>query len=668
MTSISQLAIHHVSSRLIRGLLLALLCVGCSSPPLSVKRATPDATRISLAQNAVSTGELSMATRIALRLHGLTSLHEQDELAAITMLHERVAAGQGGSDEYYALAELSFHYARKLEHDAYWQAKQRDDLRFRGAVRKPPRYTSVDWAIVDQARIHHRAAVLYAFTFLFSSDPEGAIARIDPRSRIAADLYNRSLAAAFTNQFGYLELRGSTYPLPFGELLVEFDETERIWGNRLMMDFLPTDSFEVRGLKNRYRRPGLGTPLAARTVPIDQDDPAGYLVAERAVVSATAVLTLRDMREQLRSDRVTTRLTITPGGDPEPIVIDAVTLPLESQPSAALAASLQESDVWRGKFGTFFGRAVRLNDDNRLFGWEPRLKEQIPVVFIHGTTSTPAVWGNMVNDLQNDPLIRGRYQFLFYAYESGNPILYSSMLLRRALTKAVAALDPTRGDECLRDMVLVGHSQGGLLAKALSIDAGTRFWDNAFDIPIEETHFSPATKSMLKEAAFIEPAAYVNRVIFISTPQRGSFLASSDIVRRLAQWFIRLPGDLTAVAADISGLNDDPNLEYSRLRITTSVDNMSPRNQLIKTLSSIPVDPNIHAHSIISVKGEGPYEDGDDGVVKYRSAHIDEAESEYVVRDSHSTQANPHTVEEVRRILRLHIEQTQCAAVGAPVN
>ncbi len=54
------------------------------------------------------------------------------------------------------------------------------------------------------------------------------------------------------------------------------------------------------------------------------------------------------------------------------------------------------------------------------------------------------------------------------------------------------------------------------------------------------------------------------------------------------------------------------------------------------------------------MKGEGPPEDGNDGVVAYRSAHIDEAVSELVVRSSHSCQGNPETIEEIRRILLEH--------------
>jgi hypothetical protein len=86
----------------------------------------------------------------------------------------------------------------------------------------------------------------------------------------------------------------------------------------------------------------------------------------------------------------------------------------------------------------------------------------------------------------------------------------------------------------------------------------------------------------------------------------------------------------------------------------TAVDNMSPGHRAIRTLASIPVAPTTKAHSIIAVTGDGPVEQGDDGVVAYRSAHLDEAVSQVVVRWSHSVQGHPQAIEEIRRILLEH--------------
>ena len=57
-------------------------------------------------------------------------------------------------------------------------------------------------------------------------------------------------------------------------------------------------------------------------------------------------------------------------------------------------------------------------------------------------------------------------------------------------------------------------------------------------------------------------------------------------------------------------------------------------------------------NSIVAVQGDGPLTGLGDGVVRYDSAHLEGVESEKVVRSSHSTQGEPATIEEVRRILR----------------
>jgi hypothetical protein len=89
-------------------------------------------------------------------------------------------------------------------------------------------------------------------------------------------------------------------------------------------------------------------------------------------------------------------------------------------------------------------------------------------------------------------------------------------------------------------------------------------------------------------------------------------------------------------------------------RPPTAVENMNASNPGLLILSSIPVPSHIPAHSIICVRGDGPKEKGDDGVVSYQSAHIDEAVSELVVRWDHSCQGQPQVIEEIRRILLLH--------------
>ena len=71
------------------------------------------------------------------------------------------------------------------------------------------------------------------------------------------------------------------------------------------------------------------------------------------------------------------------------------------------------------------------------------------------------------------------------------------------------------------------------------------------------------------------------------------------------------------------------------------------------------------ANSIIAVKGKGDFHEGNDGVVAYKSAHVDYVESELVVRGSHTCLNLPSTIEEVKRILHEHLNR-QATGIDKP--
>src|SRR5258705_9621936 len=75
-----------------------------------------------------------------------------------------------------------------------------------------------------------------------------------------------------------------------------------------------------------------------------------------------------------------------------------------------------------------------------------------------------------------DPQIKKGFQIWFYQYTSGNPIPYSAGTLRDALKDTVSTLDPEGKDPALRQMVVVGHSQGGLLTRMTVVQGGEQFW------------------------------------------------------------------------------------------------------------------------------------------------------------------------------------------------
>mgnify|MGYP000136983202 CR=1 FL=1 len=443
---------------------------------------------------------------------------------------------------------------------------------------------------------------------------------------------------------------------------MSFDESSLIWGRRRLTQFVPAAELQVVGFENRYRQPGIGAPLAAATEPLDPEHPSHDFVGPNVRVPVTMLLRIPDPRSQILGEQLTGALQVLASTESQATDIDGRLVPLEQEPTAAIALALTTAQPWKKDLAMFLGRLVARDAGLTFGGIQPHRRGRIPVVFIHGTASNFSVWANMLNDLRSDPILAKRFDFWFFGYDSGQPILYSGMLLRRAIKEAAAAFQADGPDPCVRQMILIGHSQGGLLVKLTAIESGDRFWRNASDKPFAEVEFSDKTRALLGEAMFVSPLPEVGRVVFIATPQRGSYLAGPGFVRNLAQRLILLPTNLARVSLDLIS-QDAVGSQVALKRIPTSIDNMWPGHPFIKVISDIPVDPDIAAHSIIGVVGDDPVEEGGDGVVKYTSAHIEGVESELVVPYPHSMQSKPEVVAEVQRILHHHLQVSDCADV-----
>lgn len=437
-------------------------------------------------------------------------------------------------------------------------------------------------------------------------------------------------------------------------MTIKFDRAQLQWQGRGMIGFTPVAEYRVVGLHAYYREPGLGAPLAASLAPLPGETRNDLLLPE-LTIGVTAILRPPGSRTGLAWPPLEGTLEVHIPEMTGTVDVAGQAVPLESEPTAVFAYSLADSPVWGQEYTRFFQAISFGSDQSQLYASVPHRHGRIPVVFVHGTASSFGRWAEMYNRLASDPRLRARYEFWFFSYDSGSPVTWSAMLLRESLQRAVRTLDPTGSDPGMQQMVVIGHSQGGLLTKMTVIDSGTRFWDKDFSRPLESLDLSPETRDLLQRSLFVKPLPFVKRVMFLATPHHGSELSAG----RIARWvigFIKSPLALAGVMADLARNRDALilNRADAKPRIPTSIDQMNPHNRFLRTLASIPLVPGVAANSIIAVQGDGPVEDGSDGVVAYRSAHIDGVESEAVVRSPHSLQDNPETVEEVRRVLLLH--------------
>ena len=593
---------------------ILLLASACATP-ISVTQVDPIAVHRELTRNVLSAGEPSSFSQIMLNRAGLLEQFGRDPEAVLWTLHTEVAAGRRGINQVFALAELSFLHAERTKQRSY-----------------------------------HLAAAIYAYAFLFPPAGTPAPEPHDPRFRNACDLYNRALTAALQSKDGSrVEPAVGVFPLPFGEIDIAFDHAQVLWLDRILVDFVPIANLEVVGLRNRYRRAGLGAPVAASTVA--GATRSALEIPPRVKVPATFLLRLEDPWEQLRARRLQGTLELYVTSDTETVEIGERKISLESEPTATLAYMLAGSEAWDFELAGFLsGELLRRRTATQLGALDPYRPGRIPIVFVHGTASSPARWAEMFNELQNDPGIRQRYQFWFFTYETGNPVLYSAMRLRDALDTAVTTLDPGGRDPALRDMVLIGHSQGGLLVKLMVVDLEQEIRAE-LRTRLENPGLPEDTRELMRKLTAVQPLPFVRRVIFLATPHKGSYVAGNWLAHQVSR-FVRLPGRVLRATEDV--LMQDPELEVRFRGRLSSVYAMTPGSPLIRTLAPAPLAPGVTGHSIVAVQGDGPFQQDTDGVLTYSSAHLEGMESELVVTSGHSVQQNPEAIEEVRRILREH--------------
>jgi pimeloyl-ACP methyl ester carboxylesterase len=606
--------------RLLAVTMLLVLAAGCTAA-VRVHRADIREVHRDLTRSVLTTGEISEHSHNLLHRWGKLTAYEKDPDGTLEFLHQAVVEGREGPDGVFALAELSFHHAE------------------RGHKGPTERWRRVS---------HYLASAIYAYAFLFPEQVDDVPNRFDPRVRIAADLYNRGVTLGLPSRDDKeVVIAAGTAPLPFGSIDLAFDEADLRWGDRKLDHFVAAAELEVDGLSERYRRAGLGVPLAAGTEALDPEHEPEDFLDPKTRVPMTAILRIVEPRKQLGAKKLRGTLELYDALATETVTINDRVVPLEVEPTAALAYMLAEQKFWDLELKSLLGTTVLGKEPMRLTASQPYRRGRIPVVLVHGTGSSPGRWGDMVNDLMIDPDIREHFQFWFYTYDSGNPILYSAGGLRDLLTQTVAKLDPSGTDPALHDMVVIGHSQGGLITKLMAVDSGDKLW--GFRTRLDDMLISTKTRELLRRLAFVKPLPFVKRVVFIATPHAGSYVAGNWLAHQFAR-LISMPSKILDAGAEIAKGNPD----FANWRVPSAVDNMTPNHPFVRALGPMPIAPGIASHSIVAVHGDPPYDALGDGVVMYSSAHRTDCDSEIVVKSPHSCQSNPTTIAEVRRILLLH--------------
>ncbi len=282
---------------------------------------------------------------------------------------------------------------------------------------------------------------------------------------------------------------------------------------------------------------------------------------------------------------------------------------------------------------------------------EPYQPGKIPIVFVHGLLSDRLTWIDLINDLRTSPWFARHYQIWLYQYSTGDPFIISAAEMRHALQRTVAELDPQGSDRALAEMVLVGHSMGGLVSKLLITHSGDHLWNSIANRPIDELKLDPDARPRLDAIFFFEPLPFVKRAVFIGSPHQGSSVATSW-VGKLGSKLVRTQSDRIKRTKTI--LHDNPDVfEGLEKHFPTSVDLLRPDNPILMATYQLPVNPEVRLHTIIGTGHKLRDGSDGDGVVPVESARLPGVDSELRIECSHTALPDdPKTTMELKRLLR----------------
>jgi triacylglycerol esterase/lipase EstA (alpha/beta hydrolase family) len=261
------------------------------------------------------------------------------------------------------------------------------------------------------------------------------------------------------------------------------------------------------------------------------------------------------------------------------------------------------------------------------------------------------------NDLMGDPEIRERYQVWHYLYPTNLPIIENARTFRMKLDELHDYLT-SNGNHKVPNMVVISHSMGGILTRTAVVQNSDTFRQYIFDNPDKLKELPEEVQKELDSYVNFSRKPYISRVIFVAVPHRGSDIADNWI-GSIGRWLMSLPAKVvdrtTSLAKGVRNLIKPSLRSEFDNEDRSSIRGLSRKNPTLIGLSQTPIDPAVPFHSIIGDQGKGNGVESSDGVVTYDSSHVDGAQSELIVPADHSAHSHPKAIQEIRRILRLHL-------------
>jgi len=599
----------------------------------------------------LSTGKLSALSQESLSVIGLT---ESDCSKDLPTCRQTVASNDGLQSEQRlsTLAELWMQQALALTP----KAKGNEPIEL------PPAALN---AWLETAR--------YSYLYLFFSGRSPAERALEDRLTQVRDYYNYATEQAASVVFQRtraraLEGEDINRPVQVDDWTIraEFDEL-KLQG--VPKQLVAASSVSFAGLRSSYRRDGFGAelvammeaPALAQAVEVEEREQDLPVYSEMPAINVTAVLNFSgNTLEEILASRDVQLQAFSP--DQSSIQIRGQEVPLAANFTAAYGLWLAQSGFATESLRTLFGRGEGIREPH-IYLMQPYDPNKRIIFMLHGLASSPEAWVNLANEIMGDEEMREHYQVWSVYYPTNAPIALNRYTISKAFNGTLRHFDSNGTAPASHDMVFIGHSMGGVIARLMLSDSGEVLWNNLRERYNLQGERLARVEAKLGPVLHFTPQPNVERAIFLASPHKGTDAAGNRLGRLIGR-LVRLPLTILGAFGDaFMALQDPGETDGKKPKepvITNSIENLKASDPFIKASSALPIVPGLKYHSIIAKrKAEVPTPESDDGLVPYWSAHLDGALSEKVIVSGHSVQETPEAVLEVRRILRQDLHEVE---------
>ena len=413
-------------------------------------------------------------------------------------------------------------------------------------------------------------------------------------------------------------------------------------------------------LTNYYVRKGAGLPVIFHPDANASSDPLDIYHNLGHPMSATIIVLPNDDLEKgfCRIEVVNSRAYST-------IKVSGKEIPLAGDFSAAYQEML-ERDLSSKLWIMGFLDGDRESKFQGLYMAEPYNPDKIPVVFVHGLLSTPATWMETMNELDQIPGIKERYQFWFYMYPTSGSILLNGTDLRENLHRTIHHLDPKNANPALKRMVLIGHSMGGLLAKLQVVYSDDKLYSGLCRVPFNELQGKPTVLELARKTLFFDPNPNISHVVYIGTPHNGSPLSFTP-TGRLGSLIAHTPSWQKNFRSELNEQNPSAFLPAFKIQSQpNSIDMLGFENPFLKVFQGLRPSEHIQVHSIAGDLNQLFESRKGDSVVPLTSALATKSDTVTIVQERHmELHHHPKTISEITRILQQNITEADARASKA---